>query len=146
MTRIHIHVSVDNIRQSSKFYSALFGAEPTLQKPDYVKWLLDEPGINFAISARNSQPGLRHLGIQAENKVEMAVLRERIKEANLQTFDEGQTTCCYAKSDKSWVRDPSGIPWEAYHTTAEAAYYNEETANKEACCVPETNRKTDCCG
>ncbi len=146
MTRLHIHISVDNLEQSTRFYSALFGAEPSKQKPDYAKWMLDDPRINFAISARGAKAGLDHLGIQAEDESEMAALRERIQQADMQAFDEGEATCCYAKSDKTWVQDPSGIAWETYHTMGEAEFFNDAPAANGACCAPkasETNR--GCC-
>lgn len=145
MTRLHIHVSVDNLEQSTKFYSALFGVEPTKQKPDYAKWMLDDPRINFAISARGAKAGLDHLGIQAEDESEMANLRERIKQADLSTFDEGETTCCYAKSDKTWVQDPSGIAWETYHTMGEAEFFNDAPAAEGACCVPKAKPEASSC-
>lgn len=145
MTRLHIHVSVDNLEQSTKFYSALFGVEPTKQKPDYAKWMLDDPRINFAISARGAKAGLDHLGIQAEDESEMANLRERIKQADLSTFDEGETTCCYAKSDKTWVQDPSGIAWETYHTMGEAEFFNDAPATEGACCVPKAKPEASSC-
>jgi catechol 2,3-dioxygenase-like lactoylglutathione lyase family enzyme len=145
MTRLHIHVSVDDLEQSTKFYSALFGAEPTKQKPDYAKWMLDDPRINFAISARGTKAGLDHLGIQAEDESEMTALRERIKQADLSTFDEGETTCCYAKSDKTWVQDPSGIAWETYHTMGEAEFFNDAPAAEGACCVPKAEPETSSC-
>ncbi|MFW0777885.1 MAG: ArsI/CadI family heavy metal resistance metalloenzyme [Rickettsiales bacterium] len=146
MTRLHIHVSVDDIEQSTKFYSALFGAKPSKQKSDYAKWMLEDPRINFAISARGAKAGLDHLGIQAENEAEMTALRERIKQADLSTFDDGETTCCYAKSDKTWVQDPSGIAWETYHTMGEAEFFNDAPAAEGACCVPKTGEtKSSCC-
>lgn len=137
MTRLHIHVSVDHLEQSTHFYSVLFGAEPTQKKPDYAQWMLDDPRINFAISARGVKAGLDHLGIQAEDESEMTALRERIQQADLSTFDEGETTCCYAKSDKTWVRDPSGIAWEAYHTMSKAEFFSDAPAAEGACCVPQ---------
>jgi len=145
MTRLHIHVSVDDLEQSTKFYSALFGAEPTKRKPDYAKWMLDDPRINFAISARGTKPGLDHLGIQAEDESEMAALRERIKQADLSTFNEGETTCCYAKSDKTWVQDPGGIAWEAYHSMEDVEFFNDAPAAEGACCVPKAKPEASSC-
>lgn len=145
MKRLHIHVAVDDLEQSTKFYSALFGTEPSKQKPDYARWMLDDPRINFAISARGAKPGLDHLGIQAEDESEMAELRERIKQADLSTFDEGETTCCYARSDKTWVQDPGGIAWETYHTMAEAEFFNDAPAESGACCPPKAESTGGCC-
>jgi catechol 2,3-dioxygenase-like lactoylglutathione lyase family enzyme len=137
MKRLHIHVSVDDLSQSIRFYSALFGREPTKQKRDYAQWRLDDPRINFAISARGAKAGIDHLGIQVEEADELEEVRARLKKANLATFAEGETTCCYARSDKTWVEDPSGIAWEAYRTMAEAEFFNEAGVNATACCAPE---------
>lgn len=146
MKRLHVHISVDNLEQSTQFYSALFGASPTKQKPDYAKWMLDDPRINFAISARGTKAGLEHLGIQAEDASEMAELRERIQQAGMQTFEEGETTCCYAKSDKTWVQDPSGVSWETYHTMGEAEFFHNTPVEKSACCAPVASEtKGGCC-
>lgn len=146
MKRLHVHIAVDNLEQSTRFYSALFGAEPTKQKPDYAKWMLDDPRINFAISARGTKAGLEHLGIQAEDASEMAELRERIQQADMQTFGEGETTCCYAKSDKTWVQDPSGIAWETYHTMGEAEFFHNMPVSEGACCAPAASEaKSSCC-
>lgn len=142
MKRLHVHVSVENLEQSIAFYSALFGTQPSKQKPAYAKWMLDDPRINFAISERDVAPGLDHLGIQAEDEVEMQQLRDQIKAADLQTFDEGETTCCYARSDKTWVKDPSGIAWETYHTMEDVEYFNESSKKTSDCCVPKTQAET----
>lgn len=150
MARMHIHISVDNLEESITFYSSLFGKRPSKVKPDYAKWMLDDPKVNFAISARGAQTGVDHLGIQAENESEMASLRERLKQADLKTFNDGQTACCYAKSDKSWVKDPSGIAWETYYSMEEIDYFNDSqlTESQSACCVPEVKEdkpKSGCC-
>jgi catechol 2,3-dioxygenase-like lactoylglutathione lyase family enzyme len=136
MKRLHIHVAVDNLETSIGFYSALFGSEPTKRKPDYAKWMLDDPRINFAISARGVKSGLDHLGIQVENPDELAAIREQIARAGLAVSDAGETTCCYARSDKSWVQDPSGIAWEAYHTMADAELFHQGQPAASACCAP----------
>jgi catechol-2,3-dioxygenase len=136
MKRLHIHVAVDNLETSIGFYAALFGGQPTTRKPDYAKWLLDEPRVNFAISARGVKPGLDHLGIQAENPEELQALREQMEQAGLAVSGSGKTTCCYAHSDKSWVRDPSGIAWETYHTMEDAELFNQGQPTASACCAP----------
>lgn len=137
MKRLHIHISVENLERSIGFYSALFGATPVKQQADYAKWMLDDPRVNFAISARGAKPGLDHLGIQADTPEELADLRENMKRADLSLFDEGETTCCYAKSDKSWLQDPSGIAWEAYHTMADVEFFHEAVPDAgSACCAP----------
>jgi catechol 2,3-dioxygenase-like lactoylglutathione lyase family enzyme len=149
MARMHIHISVDKLEDSIKFYSALFGVQPTKQKDDYAKWMLDSPKVNFAISSRGAETGIDHLGLQAENEEEMEGLRERIKKADISTFNEGETVCCYAKSDKSWVEDPSGIAWETYHTMEDAEFFNnpDKESDGSSCCVPNAkeDNKSSCC-
>ncbi len=145
MKRLHVHVAVADIEQSTKFYSHLFGCAPTVQKTDYAKWMLDDPRINFAISARGRQPGLDHLGIQAENQDELMEVSARLKSANLKVLDEGVTTCCYAKSEKAWVIDPQGIAWETFLTTGQSTVYGDDNAvstseipmaKSSVCCAP----------
>ncbi len=130
MKRLHIHVGVDRLDQSIAFYSALFGAQPSKTKEDYAKWLLDDPSINFAISTRGGKTGIDHLGIQVDEGHELADLRERLKDADLSLFDEGQAVCCYARSDKSWVEDPTGLAWEAYKTMEDAQFFSGDADNK----------------
>jgi len=137
MKRLHIHVAVDNLEKSIQFYSAMFGATPSKQKSDYAKWVLDDPRINFAISSRGAKVGLDHLGLQVDSTEELEALREQMKAADLTLFDEDETTCCYAASEKSWVKDPSGIPWEAYHTMADAELFSTpKPGETSACCTP----------
>lgn len=124
MKRMHIHISVDDLARSTAFYSRLFGAEPSVLKPDYAKWMLNEPHVNFAISQRGGTPGLNHLGIQVESSADLNEIEARLKAADLAMLTETGTTCCYAKSDKHWVLDPSGIAWEAYHTLDSAPTFN----------------------
>lgn len=146
MKRLHIHVGVDDLDRSIKFYSALFGAGPVKTKTDYAKWLLDDPSVNFAISTRAGRKGVDHLGLQADEESELDELRERLQSADLATFDEGETVCCYAHSDKSWVEDPAGIAWEAYRTMADTQVYSDRApAGEAACCTPETRGEPDCC-
>lgn len=123
MKRFHIHIGVENLEQSIKFYNALFGAEPAKTKGDYAKWMLDDPRVNFAISTRVSKPGVDHLGVQVEDDNELEELRTRMKNANMSLFDEGQVVCCYARSEKTWVEDPAGIAWEAYKTMQDSQRY-----------------------
>ncbi len=138
MKRIHLHVSVDEIAKSIHFYSTLFGSEPTVEKADYAKWMLDDPLVNFAISQRGAKPGLDHIGIQVESDGELDEIRERLEQAELDILTETGTTCCYAKSDKHWVQDPSGIAWESYRTLESAPTFNNhvETESAVACCAP----------
>ncbi len=144
MKRLHIHVGVDNLEQSIKFYSALFGAPPVKTKPDYAKWMVDEPHVNFAISTRSGETGVDHLGIQVDDEAELAELRDRLRAADMSVTGEGETVCCYARSDKSWVHDPAGLPWEAYRTMEDAEIFKTEksTPEENSCCTPET---TACC-
>jgi len=146
MKRLHVHVGVENIEEATRFYSALFGAEPVKAKADYAKWLLDDPRVNFAISNRASKKGVDHLGIQVDDNSELDELRGRLKTANLAVFDEGETTCCYAKSDKTWLQDPGGVAWETYRTMEDAEIFAEKSVSVEsACCTPETKGTPNCC-
>ena len=125
MKRLHVHVAVDNLERSIGFYSALFAAQPSVTKSDYAKWMLDDPKVNFAISARGSR-GVDHLGIQVETDDELRELAGRLKAAGEATRDQEATTCCYAQSNKAWVNDPSGIRWETFFTFGEATAYGED--------------------
>ena len=144
MKRFHIHVGVEKLDESIRFYSALFGAEPVKTKTDYAKWLLEDPRVNFAISTRAKKNGIDHLGIQVESDGELRELAARLKMAGEQTRDQEATTCCYAKSNKAWVNDPSGVRWETFFTFGEATAYGEdeaaEIAEQSSCCA-----KTACC-
>jgi catechol 2,3-dioxygenase-like lactoylglutathione lyase family enzyme len=123
MKRLHVHVGVTELDRSIEFYSKLFAAEPRVRKADYAKWMLEDPRVNFAISARG-EGGVRHLGIQVENEGELQEVYGRLKAADAAAvFEEGKTTCCYAKSEKSWIADPQGVTWEAFLTTGEATTY-----------------------
>ncbi|MDO8410526.1 MAG: ArsI/CadI family heavy metal resistance metalloenzyme [Phenylobacterium sp.] len=126
MKRLHVHVSVEDLDRSTKFYATLFGAQPTVVKDDYAKWQLDDPRVNFAISTHGGRVGVDHLGIQVDEGAELAVLADRLKAAGETTFDQEAATCCYARSDKSWVSDPSGLRWETFHTFGEATTYGED--------------------
>lgn len=145
MKRFHVHVAVSDIQKSVDFYSDLFGSKPTVLKEDYAKWMLDDPRVNFAISARGREPGLDHLGIQTENETELKEVSARLKSANMEVIDEGATTCCYAKSEKAWVVDPQGLAWETFLTTGEATTYGDDNDvstqvplhKKTACCAPD---------
>ncbi len=137
MQRMHLHVSVESLEKSIAFYSALFGVNPTVQKQDYAKWMLDDPRVNFAISQRGAQPGLDHVGIQVETDIELNEIKARLDHAELATLTQEGTICCYAKSDKHWVQDPSGIAWEAYLTLDSAPTFNDTNLQTNgACCAP----------
>jgi catechol 2,3-dioxygenase-like lactoylglutathione lyase family enzyme len=159
MKRLHVHVSVNEIAESVRFYSTLFGADPTVTKIDYAKWMLDDPRVNFAISTgEHDRRGIEHLGIQVENEGELAEVYGRLAQADRPVLDEGATVCCYAKSEKSWIADPQGVVWETFHTTGEAVTYGaspelEKLASDKAaggaCCAPVLAGKpaaTGCCG
>ena len=130
MKRLHVHVSVDDLTQSTRFYSTLFAAEPTVVKDDYVKWMLDDPRVNFAISTGSGEAGISHLGIQAEDQGELAEVYQRLSHAERPVVEENDTTCCYARSDKQWVADPQGVPWETFFTHGAATVYGEGSLAK----------------
>ncbi len=147
MKTMHIHIGVASIEQSIPFYSALFGVEPVKVKSDYAKWALEDPKVNFAISTRVSGHGVDHLGIQVSDDTELAAMRKRIQDADIATWDEGETVCCYARSDKSWVTDPSGVAWETYHTMEDAEIYSPASRvdTDGACCVSSQASNSACC-
>lgn len=139
MKRLHVHVSVDNLTDSVKFYSGMFASEPTVIKPDYAKWKLEDPRMNFAISQRGAQAGLNHLGIQVESDSELDDMQSRLESLQPGVQKEDEVACCYAKSDKYWVTDPSGIAWETFHTLDNIPVFGEPAKAepaKEACCIP----------
>jgi catechol 2,3-dioxygenase-like lactoylglutathione lyase family enzyme len=142
MKRLHVHVSVDDLNQSIRFYSTLFAAEPTVVKNDYAKWMLDDPRVNFAISKLPGRTaGISHLGIQAEGEAELAEVYERLGRAERPTVEAKGTTCCYAKSDKQWIADPQGVPWETFFTYGEATVYGEGSLSK----LEEAGERATCC-
>ncbi len=146
MKRFHVHVGVANLDQSIQFYSAIFGAAPTVHKPDYAKWMLDDPRINFAISARSSAIGMNHLGLQAESAEELAEIHTRLQAADGAIVAEAGANCCYVKSDKYWVQDPSGIAWESFHSLANVPYFHGETvAATVAKAAPVARQSNRCC-
>ncbi len=168
MKRMHVHVGVKSLDASIRFYSTLFGARPTIIKADYAKWMLDDPRVNFAISAgHHAVKGIEHLGIQVENDDELAEIYGRLKDADRPVVEEGATTCCYAKSEKSWIADPDGVVWETFLTSGEATVYGDSpdlslaegptltavspNASNDACCAPDLSndegpdRRKACC-
>jgi predicted lactoylglutathione lyase len=132
MKRMHVHVAVEDLQHSVRFYSTLFAAQPSVVKTDYAKWMLEDPRVNFAISTSGREPGLDHLGIQAENTDELHEIYARLHEAGANVIEEGQTRCCYAISEKSWVEDPAGISWEAFFTTGDSTDYGDGQGEREA--------------
>jgi len=160
MKRFHVHVHVDDLPASIAFYSKLFAAAPARVESDYAKWMLDDPRINFAISNRGGKPGVDHLGLQADSEEELIELKARAQAADMALLDEGQTTCCYARSDKYWLTDPDGVAWEQFHTLATIPTFSEaqkvDEAPQAACCataaprgkpvpIPVAAAKSSCC-
>ncbi|NRO99210.1 glyoxalase/bleomycin resistance/dioxygenase family protein [Paraburkholderia sp. NMBU_R16] len=125
MKRLHVHLAVEDLAASVRFYSALFASEPTVRKPDYAKWMLDDPRVNFAISQRGAVPGLDHLGIQVESEAELSEMHSRLEGAAMPVDAQPGTACCYARSDKYWTVDPQGIAWESYHTLSDIPTFGE---------------------
>jgi hypothetical protein len=124
MKRFHVHVTVEDLAQSVRFYSTLFATEPTVLKPDYAKWMLEDPRVNFAISTGAGHgAGISHLGIQAEDEGELAEVYDRLAQAERPVVEEKATTCCYAQSDKQWIADPQGVAWETFFTYGESTVY-----------------------
>jgi hypothetical protein len=141
MKRLHVHVAVNDLNQSIRFYSALFHSDPSVVKPDYAKWMLDDPRVNFAISSRADKAGVDHLGIQAEDADELEELGSRLAQADVSIKAQKGASCCYAKSDKYWTLDPQGIAWESFHTLDSVPVYGADTEirsgeTKAACCAP----------
>jgi catechol 2,3-dioxygenase-like lactoylglutathione lyase family enzyme len=142
---MHVHVGVDDLAQSVRFYTTLFGAEPSVMQADYAKWMLDDPRLNFAISNGHATRGIEHLGIQVEDAAELAEVAARLARADGPVLEEAATSCCYATSSKAWIADPQGVVWETFLTTGSAADYGNspalsrlqgESAADGACCAP----------
>ena len=146
MKRFHVHVGVADLKQSVGFYSTLFGAEPSVLKDDYAKWMLDDPRINFAISKRSSDLGVNHLGLQVDSDSELHGMRDQLAQADSQIFAEAGANCCYATSDKYWVTDPQGVAWETFHSLGSIPVYGEGTPSESrACCTPEATPEISAC-
>ena len=140
MKRLHIHLAVDDLEKNVAFYTALFAASPTRREADYAKWKLDDPRLNFAISARGRTAGLDHLGLQVESDSELAEVHQRLADAALPLAEQRQAACCYVKSNKYWTVDPQGVPWEAFHTLTTIPLFGEdsviELSPNPNCCQP----------
>ncbi|MCU0937766.1 MAG: glyoxalase/bleomycin resistance/dioxygenase family protein [Burkholderiaceae bacterium] len=142
MKRFHVHVSVPDLSQSIRFYSTLFGVAPAVVKDDYAKWMLEDPRVNFAISQRSAKLGINHLGLQTDSNAELEGLNAQLQAADLATAAEKEIACCYARSNKYWVTDPTGIAWETFHTLGDVPTFNDEAAAHadtpaaEVCCAP----------
>ncbi|MBA2412672.1 MAG: glyoxalase/bleomycin resistance/dioxygenase family protein [Burkholderiaceae bacterium] len=144
MKRFHVHVGVKDLESSVRFYSALFDAEPTVSKPDYAKWMVDDPRLNFAISQRGEHIGVNHLGLQVDSDVELEALRTQAEQADLVAAAEKGVSCCYARGNKYWYTDPQGVAWETYHTLAQVEFFGtdhtpppaEDDKPHSSCCAP----------
>jgi hypothetical protein len=139
MKRLHVHVAVKDLDASISFYSHLFASEPAVRKPDYAKWMLEDPRVNFAISHRDGAHGVRHLGIQVENRDELVEVYGRLHRAERPVIEQGETVCCYAQSEKSWIDDPQGVQWETFLTTGESTVYGSDAIQpnvETSCCAP----------
>lgn len=158
MKRFHAHIAVDDLEANIRFYSAVFGVPPTVAKPDYAKWMIEDPRINFAISNRSAKTGLDHLGFQVDSDEELGELRQKVADAEIAALDQPFSECCYARSDKYWITDPQGIAWETYHTLGAVEIYGmdmpkaaEPVAERAACCAPKPNlinatpKRASCC-
>jgi catechol 2,3-dioxygenase-like lactoylglutathione lyase family enzyme len=167
MKRFHLHVSVEDLEESIRFYSTLFAEQPTVRQSDYAKWMLEDPRVNFAISTHRQPVGVNHLGFQVDSGEELRGMHAQLKAADAQLIQESEQPCCYARSDKYWVTDPTGIAWETFHTLGSIPVYGEDTlvfnhgasaepmrspeSAKAACCVPAEKAQpeadgTSCCG
>lgn len=154
MKRFHVNVSVTDLDESVAFYTSLFAAAPTVLKDDYAKWMLDDPRLNFAITSRGDRKGIDHVGIQVEDSDELGEVYSRLKTAGRPLLEQGETTCCYARSEKTWVHDPQGVAWETFLTVGESPVYGEDVEltpqkTKAACCSPSPSTTTQpastCC-
>ena len=156
MKRFHVHVSVADLNDSVRFYSQMFGARPAVLKDGYAKWMLDEPHVNFAISVGRQPIGVNHLGFQVESDEELRSMQAQLEAADSQLIQEDEQPCCYARSDKYWVTDPTGIAWETFHSLTTLPIYGDDTPvfnhgtsvvprnsidSKSGCCAP--SAKTD---
>jgi catechol 2,3-dioxygenase-like lactoylglutathione lyase family enzyme len=145
MKRFHVHISVEDLETNVRFYSTVFGMPPTVLKPDYAKWMVDDPRINFAISKRGLRAGIDHLGVQVDSEAELTTLRQRVTKAQISLLDQPDADCCYARSDKYWTNDPQGVAWETFHTLDSIPVYGdvERTAMKAAYCDPTSTETSE---
>ena len=152
MNRFHVNVAVTDLQRSIDFYSVFFGTRPTVRKPDYAKWMLEDPRINFSINQSETRSGINHIGLQTESRQELQAIQQRLEQAGQKTFEQAGAECCYARSDKTWVRDPDGVAWESFMTHENITHYGADlepddmaaeiggtrccaTENDSSCCV-----------
>lgn len=150
MKRFHVHVAVKDLSESIRFYSSLFGAPPSVERADYAKWMLEDPRVNFAISNRLDKTGLNHLGFQVDSSAELTGMKDQLVAADAAMTEETGKACCYARSDKYWVKDPTGIAWETFHTLGSAPVYEDSHSQVDeasGCCVPlaQIEQSSACC-
>ena len=154
MKRFHVHVAVPNLQESIRFYSTMFGAQPSVVKDDYAKWMLEDPRVNFAISHHGTKAGINHLGFQVDEAGELREIQDRLEASDANGLEEKSVSCCYAKSDKYWVTDPAGVAWESFQSLGTVAFYDGDNAGPgaAACCTPEaattaaaSKSKAACC-
>lgn len=138
MKRFHVHIRVKNLEESINFYNALFGAKASIVKADYAKWMMEDPKVNFAISTGHTETGIEHLGLQVDSSEELQTVYSNMEKAKGEIFEEGECTCCYSKSQKSWITDPHGVDWEAFYTHGKSTVYGEGINARPA---PETMEK-----
>jgi catechol 2,3-dioxygenase-like lactoylglutathione lyase family enzyme len=156
MKRFHVHVHVGDLDASVRFYSMLFGQQPTVIKSDYAKWMLDDPRVNFAITSGAAAPAIDHLGFQVESDEELATIGRRLDAAGQSVVRQENAACCYARGNKGWVTDPSGLSWETFHTFGESTVYGDDVAprpdtmktqeSSDSCCAPAARGAVACCG
>ncbi|HXZ50102.1 MAG TPA: ArsI/CadI family heavy metal resistance metalloenzyme [Usitatibacter sp.] len=151
MKRFHVHVAVPDLEDGIRFYSTLFGAEPSVRKDDYAKWMLEDPRVNFAISQRGGAAGVNHLGFQVDEPAELEEIHARLQTADSKVSAEKNVSCCYARSDKYWVTDPAGVAWESFRSLGTVPFYHGEgeESSKDSCCAPAAEakeaQKAACC-
>ena len=150
MKRFHVHVAVPDLEKGIRFYSTVFGAAPSVVQPDYAKWMLEDPRVNFAISQRGQAAGVNHLGFQVDESAELDQIHGRLQQAGAEVVEEKNVSCCYARSDKYWVKDPAGIAWESFRSLDPVPLYGGEAAcgsEKSGCCANEVAQepKAACC-
>ena len=155
MKRFHVSLSVQDLQRSVEFYTTLFDAAPTVLKTDYAKWMLDDPKINFSLGISAGNNGVSHVGLQLDDMQQLAEIKRRLHVAGQNAFDQPEAECCYAKSSKTWVRDPDDVAWEAFVTHGETTCYGNdfeaeqsvrrivEAADLSACCKTASN--SSCC-
>ena len=141
MKRFHVHLHVEDLTKNIAFYTAMFGQTPARSESDYAKWMLQDPPLNFAISTRGDKPGVDHLGFQVESTEELQALKDQATAADMALLDEGETSCCYARSDKYWLTDPQGLAWEQFQTLDSIPVFSQKAADDKStvtCCAPKT--------